>query len=74
MNTNLSAKFLAWGNSQPNDGPDGNYVMMRLPQYFYADVQYDYAGVCSSCLLDRSLRLRLDGLCEDSHIGENVWF
>ena len=69
MNDGLETN-LFWGKTQPNGGRAENYVKMSPPRHLYTDVQEKSPSVCSSCVLDRSLLLRLDGLCEDSHIGD----
>ena len=65
----IEAKFLPWENAQPNGGVDENFVRILYPNGLYLDTSAAMPGVCSSCLLARSLLLRLDGLCEESYIG-----
>ena len=69
MNNGLEAN-LFWTKTQPNGGRDQNYVVMSSLSHLYTDVQQQAFAVCTSCLLDKSLLLRLDGLCKDSNIGD----
>ena len=70
MNDKLSAAFLAWDIGEPNNDTNQNYVRIALTSGLYRDNPASgYGEVCNSCLLDRSLLLRLDGLCEDSFMG-----
>ena len=63
------AKYLPWDRNQPNGGSDENHVSISLQSSLHWDRAMDN-HFCSSCLLDRSLLLRMDGLCEDSYIGD----
>lgn len=69
MNNGIEDKFLPWDKAEPNGGTDENFVMIRVSQRAYNDVP-DKKQRCSSCLLQRSLTLRLDGLRENSFIGK----
>ena len=69
LNDGSEAKYLPWRADQPNGETDENYVRIILQTSLYIDSDKD-RQYCSSCLLDRSLLLRLDGLCEDSYIGD----
>ena len=70
INDGSEARYLPWEAAQPNGGSDENYVRIMLRMSLYRAVPLDSPQICTSCLLDRSLLLRLDGLCEDSYIGE----
>ena len=73
MFDNTKAAFLPWAASCPNGGTTDNFVRIASSSRLYRDTQTDGYGICcSSCLLDRSLLLRLDGLCEDSYIGDST--
>ena len=71
LNTNdgTEARYLPWDDSQPNGESNENYVRIIQETSLLRDVTWDQP-YCSSCLLDKSLLLRLDGLCEDSYIGD----
>ena len=69
INDGTEAKYLPWDVAQPNGETNENYVCIILQTSRYKDVTLDQQ-YCSSCLLDRSLLLRMDGLCEDSYIGD----
>ena len=71
MNYGTKAKYLQWNRKQPNGGTSQNYVSNSLQTSLYSDSGMN-EQFCSSCLLDRSLLLRLDGLCEDSFIGDSI--
>ena len=68
MNDQTEAVFLPWDISQPNGGIDQNYVSFQANLH-YRDNPADREGIWSSCLLDSSLLLRLDGLCDSSYIA-----
>ena len=70
MNDDSEAKILFWAYYQPNGGTQQNFVSLSTLTYLYNDVSNQAKDVCTSCLLHRSLLLRLDGLCEDSYIGD----
>ena len=75
MNNDKEATFLFWDKNQPNGETDQNYVAINAPNSLYHDLGGEEPGVCSSCLIDRSLLLRMDGLCDDSYIGDlNILF
>ena len=69
LNDQTEAVFLPWGISQPNGGSGQNYVSFSH-NLDYRDNPADREGIWSSCLLDSSLLLRLDGLCDNSYIGK----
>ena len=69
-NSNASLGTELWDVSEPNGGEDQNYVRAAFPKYLYRDNPEEREGVCSACVLERALLLRLDGLCEDSFIGD----
>ena len=70
MNDDSQTELLFWDNAQPNGLDYQNYVALSSPRYLYNDVTGWEAGSCTSCLLDRSMLLQLDGLCDESDIGE----
>ena len=70
MNDDSKTELLFWEHLQPNGGTDQDYVTISPPSGLYDDNVAQLPGVCSSCLLDRSLLLRMDGVCEDSDIGD----
>ena len=72
MNNNAEAKFQPWDKSRPNGGEDENFVRISVSRGALNDVSHKKLS-CSSCLLSSSLLLQLDGLCEDSLIG-NILF
>lgn len=72
MNDETKATFLPWDDSEPNGGLDENHVRVGYPSILYKDLAAGWPGVCSSCLLDRSMFLRLDGRCDDSYIGDSI--
>ena len=67
MNDGSETTFLPWGTAEPNGDQDENFVAIKKGVYNDVD---EKRPRCSSCLLDRSLLLRLDGLCEESYIGQ----
>ena len=71
MNNNAEVKLQdqVWAKSEPNGGKDENFVIIDTPRGALIDVIQTKLS-CSSCLLSSSLQLQLDGLCEDSLIGE----
>ena len=68
MNNNAEVEFLVWDKAEPNGGRDENFVVIDVAQVALDDVPQSWIS-CSSCLLSSSLLLKLDGLCEDSVIG-----
>ena len=68
MNNNVSAKFQPWNEGEPNGGKIENFAWFRVSTGMLDDVGYNRLA-CSSCLISKSLLLQLDGLCEDSLIG-----
>ena len=70
MNNNSEAEFQIWNKIEPNGGRDENFVMINVAQGVLNDVDKTRL-FCSSCLLSSSLLVQLDGLCEDSIIGDN---
>ena len=67
MNNNDTVDSQAWNKDEPNGGKDENFVFV-VP----GAGLYDVAGniqTCSACNLPSDLPLHLDGLCEDSIIG-----
>ena len=73
MGTGVEAPFLPWEKSQPNGGSGENFVMMVLKSASgvnYFDVDATLRHTCSSCLLDKSLLLQLDGLCPETLMGQ----
>ena len=73
MVTGIEAPFLPWEKSQPNGGSGENFVSMVLKsesEVNYFDVDAIVRHTCSSCLLDKSLLLKLDGLCPGTYMGE----
>ena len=71
MNDRLSAPFLPWDIGEPNNDTNQNYVKIAFNSGLYRDSGYE--EVCNSCLLDRPLLLRLDGLCEYSFKGNYLY-
>ena len=69
MNDGTEAKYLQWKEKQPDGGNSENYVSNSLQTSLYGDSGRE-EQYCTSCLLNRSLLLRLDGLCEHSYIGD----
>ena len=68
MNDGTEAKFLPWAAGQPDGGSNENNVRLVLQTSLYKDISSNQR-FCSSCFLESSLLLRLDGLCEESYIG-----
>ena len=68
MNNNAVAELQVWDKAQPNGERDENFVVINIPRAALWDVGRNKLS-CSSCLLSSSLILHLDGLCEDSLIG-----
>ena len=69
MNNNVEAEFQIWDGVEPNGGEDENFVMIEVSRGVLLDVSPTKL-ICSSCLLSTSLLLQMDGLCEDSLIGD----
>ena len=67
MNNNDTVDSQAWYEDEPNGGKDENFVIVDLGAALY-DVAWDIQ-TCSACNLPSDLLLHLDGLCEDSIIG-----
>ena len=72
MNDGTLAKYLPWSDNQPNGETDENYVSVFLQTSLYWDNPLDKES-CGHCFLHRSLLFHLDGLCEDSVIGDSSW-
>ena len=72
MGTGEKAPFLPWEKSQPNGGRGENFAQMILKSASdvnYFDVDATVGHTCTSCLLDKSLLLQLDGLCPGTYMG-----
>ena len=67
MNNNDTVDSQAWYEDEPNGGKDENFVIVDPDAALY-DVAWDIQ-TCSACNLQSDLLLHLDGLCEDSIIG-----
>ena len=73
MGTGVEAAFLPWEKSQPNGGSGENFVTMiqkSASEVNYFDVDPTVGHTCSSCLLEKSLLLQLDGLCPGTFMGQ----
>ena len=68
MNCNSDAKYQIWDKAEPNGGKEENYVTIKVQSASLQDVA-ENEFYCSTCSLPSSLLLRLDGVCEDSFIG-----
>ena len=70
--TGLEAPFLPWEKSQPNGGVGENFVqiVLKSDSNLYFDVDATVQHTCSSCLLEQSLLLQLDGLCPGTYMGQ----
>ena len=71
MNNNAEAEFQIWDGVEPNGGEDENFVMIEVSRGVFLDVSPTKL-ICSSCSLSTSLLLHMDGLCEDSLIGDTM--
>ena len=70
VNDNTEAKHQPWDGVQPNGGKDENFVVINVRRKALRDVSDSRTSLyCSACSLSNSLMLRLDGVCEDSLIG-----
>ena len=69
MHNNTKAEFQIWDGVEPNGGEDENFVMIEVSRGVLLDVS-STKMICSSCQISSSLLLRMDGLCEDSLIGD----
>ena len=68
MNSNSDAKYQIWDKAEPNGDKEENYVTIKVQSAALHDVAED-KFYCSTCSLPSSLLLQLDGVCEDSFIG-----
>ena len=75
MFDNSKANFLPWDISEPTNGTNEIYVTISYPsgRNRHSTAKPESA-VCSSCLLDRSLMLQMDGHCEDTFMGDQIDF
>ena len=71
MNNNSEEPFQKWGKAEPNGGKSENNVKINLKTAAMYDVD-EKSFACSTCSLSTSLLLQLDGVCEDSFIGNIV--
>ena len=70
MNDNTEPKYHLWDGVQPNGGKDENFVVINVRREALRDVSDSRTRLyCSACSLANTLMLRLDGVCEDSLIG-----
>ena len=68
MNDNSSVQYQVWDKGEPNGGENENYVAIAIQTAALQDVEENRL-FCSTCYLSSSLLLQLDGVCEDSFIG-----
>ena len=68
MNNNSIQQYQIWDKGQPNGGKNENFAVINL-QYAAMNDANERMSFCSTCSLSSSLLLRLDGVCEDSIIG-----
>ena len=68
MNNNARVEFHVWDKAEPNGDRYENFAVIDIARAALDDVPQSWLS-CSSCLLSSSLLLKLDGLCEDSVIG-----
>ena len=68
MNNNSDVQYKNWDKTEPNGGKNENHVMIKVQTADLYDVNEKKAH-CSACSLSTSMYLQLDGVCEDSFIG-----
>ena len=73
MNNNTNVTDIDfWSGSEPNGERDENFVVISVARKALVDVPEKTRG-CSSCSISSSILLKLDGLCKDSMIGNDVY-
>ena len=68
MNDNSTVQYQNWDKGRPNGGENDNHVAIKVKTAALNDVS-GKRELCSTCYLPSSLFLQLDGVCEDSFIG-----
>ena len=71
-NNNKTTDIDFWSESEPNGVRDENFVVISVARKALVDVPEKTRG-CSSCSISSSILLKLDGLCKDSMIGNDVY-
>ena len=71
VNNNLTAPYLIWAKKEPNGGKDENHIQINVRTAALNDIDENRL-FCSACSLSSSLLLRLDGVCQDSFIGDHL--
>ena len=68
LNDNSTVQYQIWNKAEPNGGKIENYVKINVQDAALHDVNGNNL-FCSACSLSSSLSLQLDGVCEDSFLG-----
>ena len=68
LNDNSTVQYQIWNKAEPNGGKIENYVKINVQDAALHDVNGNNL-FCSTCYLSSSLFLQLDGVCEDSFLG-----
>ena len=71
VNLNSTVQYQNWDKREPNGGKNENHVMIKVRTTGLNDVDRNRL-FCSACSISSSLVLRLDGVCQDSFIGNLI--